>query len=136
MKNQNAVDNIAALTLSAYTKKLEKEKELKDERTWKKLVYGRIGSMAYARSNLHEVSAVNAVHYLLQGTTFGISHDFQPLHLACHLSDVNEDASFLNILRAEGSYVPIQITQNYTVRPIELEDKISLRFYRKILYNQ
>ncbi len=33
VKNQNTVDNIAALTLSSYTKNALKKKELEDERT-------------------------------------------------------------------------------------------------------
>ncbi len=77
VKNQSPVDNIAALTLSAYTKKLEKEKELKNERTRTQLAYGQIASMAYARSNLHEVSAVTAFFIWLHGTTFVSSHGFQ-----------------------------------------------------------
>ncbi len=60
IKNLNAVDNIAALALSSYTKKLETEKELKDGGTKTQLVFGRITSMAYAKSNLNEVCAVTA----------------------------------------------------------------------------
>ncbi len=86
VNNQSAVDNIAAFTLSSYTKKLEKEMELKDERTKTQLVYSRIASMAYARSNRNEVGAVTAVHYLLRGTTFVSSHDFQTLHLGRHFA--------------------------------------------------
>ncbi len=63
VKNQNAVDNIAALTLSSSTKKVEEDKEHKYERIKAQLLYGRIVSMAYARSNLNEVGAVTAVHY-------------------------------------------------------------------------
>ncbi len=85
VKNQNEVDNIVALTLSSYTEKLEKQKEVKDERIKTQLVYDSIASMAYARANLHECSAVTAVHYLLHSTTFVCLHDFQTLYLGRHL---------------------------------------------------
>ncbi len=39
--NQNKVDNIATLTLSSYTKKLHKEKYVKNERIETQLVYGK-----------------------------------------------------------------------------------------------
>ncbi len=35
-----------------------------------------------------EVGAVTAVHYLLHGTTFVSSHDFEKLNLEAHLNDI------------------------------------------------
>ncbi len=43
VKNQNTVDNRAALTLLSYTKNLDKVKELEDVKKRTQLVYGRIG---------------------------------------------------------------------------------------------
>ncbi len=80
VKNQHIVDNIAARTLSSCTKKLEKQKELEDKD--KHLACVRMHSVhAYAGSNLSEVSAVNAAHYLLYDATFPSSQNFQALHL-------------------------------------------------------
>ncbi len=101
---------------------MEKEKEFKEERTKTQLVYGRIASMAYARSNLNEVGAVTAVHYLLHGTTFVSSHDFQTLHLGRHLQDLNEEEGYLTVLKKDNLYVSFNVTQNYNLRPKELEN--------------
>ncbi len=79
--------------------------------------------MAYARSNLHEVGAVTAVHYLLHSTTFVSSHDFQALHLCRHLQDLNKEESYITVLKKDDSYVPFNITQNHTLRQRELEDE-------------
>ncbi len=65
-------------------------KELKTQ-----LVYGRIASMAYPRSNIYEVGAVIAVYYLLHGTTFVTSHDFQTLYQSRHLQDLNNEEGYL-----------------------------------------
>ncbi len=94
-------------------------------------MYVQIASIAYARSNLHEVSAVTAVHYLLHGTTFVSSHDFQTLHLGCHLSDINKGASFLKILKSEDSYILFRVTENYTLRQVELKNECSQDFTEK-----
>lgn len=65
--DQNTIDNIAAITLSSYTKKLEKEKNNHVDRTTAQTVYGRIASLAYARSDLIEVGAVTAAwNYILK----------------------------------------------------------------------
>ncbi len=122
VKNQNGVESEAALTVSPHTKTLENETELEDERTRPQLEYGRIAPMAYAKSNLHEFSVVTAVHCLVHGPKFVTSHDFQQLHLECHLSDKNVDASILKILKAEDSYTPVRVTHNYTLRPIGFEN--------------
>ncbi len=79
--------------------------------------------MAHATSNLHEFSAATAVHCLLHGPKFVTSHDFQQIYLECHLSDKNEDAIILNILKAEDSCTPFRVTENYTLRPIEFENE-------------
>ncbi len=121
--NQNAIDNIAALTLSSYTKKLEKETEFRDERTETQLVYGRIASMAYARSNLNEVGVVPAVHNLLYGTTYVRSHDFQTLHFCRHLQDLTEEEGYLPVLKKDDLNVSFNVTQNYNLRPKELENE-------------
>ncbi len=65
VKNQNTVDNIAALTLSSYTIKLEKEKKLKEERTKSQVVYGRIASIAYGSWSCNCCPLFCTVQYLL-----------------------------------------------------------------------
>ena len=72
------------------------------------IFYGHIGSMAYTRSELNEVSAVMAVYYLFNGTSFVSSHDYQILHLGRHLNNIKgeefdskheeADLSFLSAL--------------------------------------
>ncbi len=55
--------------------------------------------MTKATSNLKEVGAVTAVHYLLQGTIFVSSYYFQTLHLSPHLQDFNEEESHPTVLK-------------------------------------
>ncbi len=97
VKDQKSIDNVAAITLASYTKRLEREREIKELSTAQS-VYGRIASMAYARSEMVEVGAVTAVHYLLHSTTLVCSHDFQSLHLGRHLTDVEEAESDVGIV--------------------------------------
>ncbi len=105
VKNQNEIDNIAALTLSLCTKNLRKEKEFKNERTKTQLLYGRIAFIAYGRSNRNEVGAMAGFCCLLNGTPFLSSHDFQTLPLGRYLQDLNEEESYRSILKKTESYV-------------------------------
>ena len=68
MKFQNLVDNIAAYTLSSFTKKAAKEKR-KDQSNWQK-VYERISAIGYVGTEMLEIGSVMAVHYLLHDTSF------------------------------------------------------------------
>ncbi len=79
--------------------------------------------MAYARSNLNKVGAVTAVHYLLHGTTFASSRNFQSLHVCLHLQDLNEEEGYLTVLKKDDSYMSFNVTKNYTLRLTELENE-------------
>ncbi len=97
MKDQNSIDTIAAITIASYTKRLEREntrKQISQAQT----VYGLIAAIVYARSEMVEVGAVTAVHYLLHGTTLVSSHEFQSLHLGRHLNDLKETESNVRII--------------------------------------
>ncbi len=122
VKIQNSIDNIAAVTLSAYSKKLEIGKHYKEQRTQTQLVYGRIAPMAYARSELNEVGAVTAVNYLLHNTTFVCSHAFEPLHFGRHINDLDGNVNTLSLIKQDDSYFAFNVTQNYTLRLVELEE--------------
>ncbi len=71
--------------------------------------------MAYARSNINEVGAVTAVHYLLHGTRFVSSHDFQALHFGLFLQDLNDEEVYLTILKKDDSYVSFNVAQNHNL---------------------
>ncbi len=121
---KNQIDIATAVTLASYMKKLEKEKESTDERNKTQLVYGSIASTAYARSNMHEVGAVTAVHYFLHGRTFVSSHDFEKLHLGRHLNDLNESENSMTILKNDGTYFPFNITETILSDLLNLRMKI------------
>ncbi len=74
-------------------------------------VYGRIATLAYAGSEMVEVGAVTAVHYLLHGTTLFCSHKFQSLHLGRHLNDLDKIEADVNILPLGNSYIHLMLLQ-------------------------
>ncbi len=76
--------------------------------------------MAYSRSNLNGVCAVTTVQYLLHGTPFVSSPDFQTLHFGRNLQDISEEEGYITVLKKDDSYIPFNGTQNYTLRPTEL----------------
>ena len=122
VKDQQEIDKIAAISLAAFQKKVEKEKLSEEPKTCTKIAYGRLASMAYARSELIEVEAVMAVHYLLHGTAFVCSHDFQTLHLGRHLIELSEIEHEISLIRVDGTYNPFNVTMNYKLRPLDLEN--------------
>ncbi len=122
VKDQKSIDNVAAITLASYTKRLERERKNKDLSTAQS-AHGRTASMAYTRSEMVEVCAVRAVHYLLHSTTLVCSHDFQSLHLGRHFTDVEEAESDVGIVPYGDSYIAFDVTANYKLTPLELENE-------------
>ena len=131
MKDQHPIDNITAFTVAAFANRLSKE-EGKDLTNWQK-VYGRISALAYARTEMLEVGAVLAVHYLLHESTFVCSHDFQTLHLGKHLQRLDNQESSVALVKDGLNYVPYDSTMDYRCRPTELES-VSLYEYTESYY--
>ena len=85
------------------------------------IVYGRIASVVYARSELNENRAVMVVHNLFNENSFVRSHKYQTLHLGRNLNDINGEELDCKLEKEGGSYFPVNAINNYRYRLHELE---------------
>ena len=131
LKFQNNIDNIIALTISSYAKKVQSQRLLREELDNKKLVSRRIASMMYARTNQIEVSSVMCIHYILNHGTFVCSHKFGTLHLGAHLSKLDETNTYLPLVKSEGTFKVRDITLDYELRPYQLRNISLFEFVQK-----
>ncbi len=91
--------------------------------------------MSYAKSNINEIGSVTAVHYLIQSTTFVSSNDFQTLNLGSHFQDLNEEEGYRTVRKKDDSYVSLNVTQNGTLLPTEIENE-TFMITKKIILSQ
>ncbi len=83
---------------------------------------------------MEEFGAVPAVHYLLHETTLVCSHEFQSLHLGRHLNDLEETECDVGIVPCGNSYIAFDVTPNYKLRPLELENDVFMIIRRTMFY--
>lgn len=81
MKNQNPIENQAALSLAAFAKAAAKTNSLPSEATLLERGYKILGSMLYSVTNGQEVAAPMAALFILRESPCWFSHDFMHVNL-------------------------------------------------------
>ncbi|KAE9229345.1 hypothetical protein PF005_g3933 [Phytophthora fragariae] len=80
-RNQNPVENYAALSLAAFAKAAKKTNASPADTTAMERGYRIMGSMLYSVTNGQEVAATMAALYILRKSPFWFSHEFVHINL-------------------------------------------------------
>lgn len=128
-KNQNPVENQAALSLAAFAKAVSKTNALPPDTSAMERGYRILGSMLYTVTNGQEVAATMAALYILNERPFWFSHEFVHVNMKSMLQKHSESVEIsvsqqacANDLSNQSSLPSDNLLEMYWKRQVMLEN--------------